>query len=358
MGDADPAGTLVVVFVRAIPRELHLDPAPFIAINLFPGRADYRGDLRAVDAGFVTQWGFPVGGPADGCGLHLVGRAAAAAERFFLQAAVLFACVGDGDGAPAVVEVFTRVLVEVERQPRLQARIVTGHMRQLGVVAQGGQAGFGEGLAGDVAFVAAGIVVTFIVLVLVVQVLVAGGGVLLVVVRMGEGVVALYLACGAHLFGVVEAVQRRFHGIAAGHGLVEHRAIAVGADGAEAADAIGKDEGVAVGAVFEAVEQAFFGGEAGDEIEVGFTGLHAVFAGLVFEADFSADVGQLLLGQHVGDDVGHRLALENPPVGTQVETRQGRFDHGGVAGATKAGITLLEQADQAMDITHRSVATP
>ncbi|MNV66886.1 hypothetical protein D3C71_1596610 [compost metagenome] len=72
---------------------------------------------------------------------------------------------------------------------------------------------------------------------------------------MGEGVVALYLACGAHLFGVVEAVQRRFPGIAAGHGLVEHRAIAVGADGAEAADAIGKDEGVAVGAVFEGVTQ-------------------------------------------------------------------------------------------------------
>ena len=48
----------------------------------------------------------------------------------------------------------------------------------------------------------------------------------------------------------------------------------------------------------------FFGGEAGDEVEVGFAGLYAVFAGLVLEADLAADVGQLLLGQHAGDDVG------------------------------------------------------
>nr|WP_069787287.1 hypothetical protein [Pseudomonas salomonii] len=165
---------------------------------------------------------------------------------------------------------------------------------------------------------------------------------LLVVARVGEGVVALYLARGAHLFGVVEAGQRRFHGIAATHGLVDHRAVGVRADGAQAADAVGEDEGVAVGAVFEGVEQAFLGGEAGDEIEVGFAGLNAVFAGLVFEADFTADVGELLLGQHAGDDVGYGLALEYSPVGAQIETLQGRFDHGGVAGAAKAGITLLE----------------
>jgi len=51
--------------------------------------------------------------------------------------------------------------------------------------------------------------------VLVVQVLVAAGGVLLVVARVGEGVVALHLHGGAHLFGVVETIQRRFRGVAA-----------------------------------------------------------------------------------------------------------------------------------------------
>ena len=103
---------------------------------------------------------------------------------------------------------------------------------------------------------------------------------------------------------------------------------------------------------------AFFGGEAADEIKVGFTGLYAVFARLVLEADFAADVGQFLLGQHAGDDVGHGLALKNSPVGTQVETRQIRFDYGGVAGAAKAGVALLEQADQAVDVAHRGGQPP
>ena len=112
---------------------------------------------------------------------------------------------------------------------------------------------------------------------------------------------------------------------------------------------------MAVGAVFEGVEQAFFGGEAGDEVEVGFAGLYAVFARLVLEADFAADVGQFLLGQHTGDDVGYGLGLEDAPVGAQVETRQGRLDYGGVAGAAKAGVALLEQADQTVDVERRGV---
>lgn len=306
---------MVVVFVRAIPRELHLDPAPFIAIDLFPRRPNHRGDLWAVDAGFGTQRSLPIGGPTDGAGLQRVRRTEAATKGFFLQAGVLFALMPDGNGAPAIIEVLTGMIVEVEGQSRLQALIVAFHMGQLGVVAQCGQARLGEGLAGNVAFVASRIVVAFVVLVLVVQVLVAGGGVLLVVARVGEGVVALHLARGAHLFGVVEAGQCRFQGVAATHGLVDHRAIGVRADGAQAADAVGKNEGVSVGAVFEGVEQAFFGGEASDEIEVGFAGLYTVFTGLVFEADFAADVGQFLLGQHAGDDVGHGLGLEDAPVG-------------------------------------------
>ena len=53
----------------------------------------------------------------------------------------------------------------------------------------------------------------------------------------------------------------------------------------------------------------------GDEVEVGFAGLYAVFAGLVFEADFAADVGEFLLGQQADDDVGQGLGLEDAPVG-------------------------------------------
>ena len=156
----------------------------------------------------------------------------------------------------------------------------------------------------------------------------------------------------------MEAVQRRLYEITATHRLVDHRAICVCADGAQPADAVGENEGVAVGAVFEGVEQAFFGGQARDEIEIGFAGLYAVLAGLVLETDFAAQVGQILLGQHAGDDVGHGLALENAPVGTQVKTRQGRLDYGGVAGAAKAGVALLEQADQTVDVELRGGQPP
>ena len=99
-------------------------------------------------------------------------------------------------------------------------------------------------------------------------------------------------------------------------------------------------------------------GEASEEVEVGFAGLYAIFAGLVVEADFAANVGELLLGQHAGDDVRHGLGLEDAPVGAQIETLQGRLDYSGVAGAAEAGVSLLEQADQTVDVTHRGVATP
>ena len=77
-----------------------------------------------------------------------------AAERFLLQARVLFAFVVDGDGAPAIVEVLARVVAEIERQPRLQAGVITFQMREFGVVAQRCQPGFGKGFPGDVALVA------------------------------------------------------------------------------------------------------------------------------------------------------------------------------------------------------------
>lgn len=39
--------------------------------------------------------------------------------------------------------------------------------------------------------------------------------------------------------------------------------------------------------------------------------------GVVLEADFAAYVGQLMFGQHAGDDAGHGQAQEDAPVGAQ-----------------------------------------
>ena len=184
------------------------------------------------------------------------------------------------------------------------------------------------------------------------------GGVLLVVARMGEGVIALHLPRSTHLFGVAEAMQGRFCRIAAAHGLVKHRAVFVGADGAKAADAIGEDQGVAIGAVFEGVKQAFFSSETGNKVEIGFTRLHAVFAGLVIETDLFFEVGDALALEHQSDDLGHGFVLKHPPVGAQARAGQGRFDHRVVAGTAKTGVALTEQTDQTMDIAHRRFAAP
>ncbi|KVV11721.1 hypothetical protein AP060_00179 [Pseudomonas sp. TAD18] len=222
----------------------------------------------------------------------------------------------DAHGAPADVQVFARVVGQVEGFARLQTGVVTLDLGDAGIAAQGVQAGLGEGLARDVALVAAGIIEAFVLAALVFE-LGAGGDVFLVVARVGKGVVALHLAGGAHLFGVVEAVQRRFRLIAASHGLVQHVAGVFGLDSADGADAVGDNQTMAVGAVFEGVEQAFFGRQPGDELKVGFTGLDAVFAGLVVVTEALFDVVQAMGLEHGVEDLRHRLLLEDPPVGTQ-----------------------------------------
>lgn len=62
--------------------------------------------------------------------------------------------------------------------------------------------------------------------------------------------------------------------------------------------------------------------------------------------------------EHRGDDFGHALVLEDPPVGTQRGTRQQRFELDLVAGTAKAGVALAQAADQAVDMADRRLATP
>ena len=95
-----------------------------------------------------------------------------------------------------------------------------------------------------------------------------------------------------------------------------------------------------VDTVLKGVEQAFFGGQPGDEVQVGFAGLDAVFTGLVVVAEALLEVVQAMGLEHGVEDVRHRLLLENPPVGAQPGAGQCGFDHGTVAGAAKAGVAL------------------
>ena len=151
LGDADPAGAVFVVLAGAVPREADFDPAPLVAEDFFAGRADHSGGLRAVDARFGAQRGFPVEGGGRQSGRKVIAGARGAASGFFLLAAVLEAGVDDAHGAPADVQVFARVVGQVEGFSRLQTGVVTLDLGDAGIAAQGVQAGLGEGLAGDVA---------------------------------------------------------------------------------------------------------------------------------------------------------------------------------------------------------------
>ena len=76
----------------------------------------------------------------------MIAGARGAASGFFLLAAVLEADVDDAHGAPADVQVFARVVGEVEGFARLQTGVVTLDLGNAGIAAQGVQAGLGEGL--------------------------------------------------------------------------------------------------------------------------------------------------------------------------------------------------------------------
>ncbi|MNE11853.1 hypothetical protein D3C80_1046290 [compost metagenome] len=68
------------------------------------------------------------------------------------------------------IQVFARVAGQGEAQARLQAHIVALHLGNAHVVAQGGDAVFGERLANGIAFVAAWVVEALIVGGLVLQI--------------------------------------------------------------------------------------------------------------------------------------------------------------------------------------------
>ncbi|MNQ38978.1 hypothetical protein D3C85_525790 [compost metagenome] len=354
VGDAHPAGAAVVILALAIPGELQAHATVFVAVDFFAGRADHGGDLRAFDAGFGAWWRLPFDVVGNQCGGEAVASAHFTAGRFFFHRGVLAAGVFDAHGAPANVEVFTWVPGQVKRQPRHQACIVAADFGGARIAAQALQAGLGERLAGGVVFVAAGVVVAFVVGALVLQL--ARLFVLLQVVAwVGEGVIALGLLGTAHLLAVGEAVQRRLGLIATGVGLVHQR---FALDHAKTGDMVGLDQLMSALAVLEDRQQAFFGGQALVEVPVEVTGLYAVFTGQVGFGQALGAGAPAAFGGQLFEDLRHAALLENTPVRLQGGAGQLRFDHGAVGGAAKTGLALLETTDQAVHVARRLLALP
>ncbi|MDT4795320.1 hypothetical protein FQZ97_278800 [compost metagenome] len=351
---AYPAGTVFVVLALAVPRELHLHPPVFVAVDFLARRADHGGLLGAVDARLGQRRGAPLGIVRHQGGGAAVVRSLLGVGAFLGLAGVLLAMVLDAHRAPATVHVFARVADEVEGDARHQARVVTLDGGRAHIAAVAAQAVPGEALAHR-ALVAPGIVVMLVAARLVVQVVTLALG-LLVVPRVLEVVVALGLARGAHVLAVGEAAQRRARAVAAGHGVVFHRRAG---ELAENPQAVAVDEAVAFGAVLEAVEEAFLAHDAFDEVVVGVAGLHAVLARRMGVGDFLLVVeGDAVLLQHRLGDVGHGEGLEDAPVRGESQAGQARLHDGAVAGAAKAGVALLEGGHRAVQVAHWLAALP
>lgn len=109
---------------------------------------------------------------------------------------------------PVRIEVASGVTGQREAQARLQAHIITLHVRQPHIVTQRHDPVFRERFTYGIALVAPWIVEILVVPGLVLQER-ARGPVFLAVGRVGEGLVTLNLACRANLFAVVQAAQAK-----------------------------------------------------------------------------------------------------------------------------------------------------
>ena len=111
---------------------------------------------------------------------------------------------------------------------------------------------------------------------------------------------------------------------------------------------IGNDQLVQLFTVREAVDEAFFSSQAGDERQVRLTGLHAELANLVVVVPaVQFDMGYALMLEHDFKDLRHGFLLEDAPVRAQTGTRQLWLDQRVIVGAVEAALSLAESADQA-----------
>src|SRR5690554_2193771 len=273
----------------------------------------------------------------------------------FLQGRGLFAGVGDGGDQPFPVQGLAVVVLQRYFGAGGKVGPVAFAFAKGSVVSQGVQLRLGEGLAAGVAFVAAGVVVVLVVFA-VVDAAGAGfvhqgvGGVLEGVVLHGHG-------GGFDPFFVGELEHAGLLGAATGFGVagdrVQFRGVAV---------VVGEDQGrlffAIHGAMLVAVVPAFFGGQAFQELQVGFPVLNAVFP--FFRWAFEVEDGvhnAPLFEQGAHDGVGG-LGLEDAAVVHQAQAPHRGLNHHFVAGATVAGVATDKLIHHAGETAQRLPILP
>src|SRR5690554_2571495 len=322
-------------------------------MDLFTLGAGYDSHLGAVHHGFVFAHWPPGFIGRDGGEVVVV--AGGFTATFLFHRLGLFAGVGDGGQQPFPVQGLAVVFLQFYLCTGGEVRAVAFALGEGGVVSQGAQPGLGERLATGVGLVAAGVVV-----VLIIFSVIHSASALFVHQGIGgvfEGVVLHGHGGGFDPFFVGELEQAGLLCAATGFGVagnrVQFRGVAV---------VVGEDQGrlffAIHGAVLVAVVPAFFGGQAFQELQVGFPVLNAVFAFFwgAFEVEDGVNNASLFeQGAHNG--IGG-LGLEDAAVVHQAQAPHRGLNHHFVAGATVAGVATDKLIHHAGETAQRLPILP
>ena len=194
--------------------------------------------------------------------------------------------------------------------------------------------------------------------------------------RVGEGVIALNLACGSHVFAVAQVLQTRGVSGAPAVGVVQHGVrpgrfvtldeafvliLAMGyvaLDMPQCEQSVGDDQFVLLFSVLKPIDHGFFSSDAGKEVEIGFASLYAEFPDVVVEASAELILDDTLTLEHQFENLRGGLVLEDAPVRAQPGAGQLGLDQGMVIGTAEATLTLAEAADQAMYVPYGAFTLP
>ncbi len=341
LGDAYPAGAVVITVAVTVPRKLEADAPVLVTEDFFPRRAHDFGDLRAVNHRFRQRGRAPALVMADKAEMAVQGGAAVTGGGF--PGLRLAAGVAGPHNLPRLVEVRARVVGQGEQPARLDRDGVSAALPHYGVVAQRFKAVAGEGCAVRFVLKAARVVVMLVIHLL-------QGFFLHLRPELGppgrvfEGVVFEFNLGRAHLCAVGQAAHGRLAQGAAFAGLIRD-------DDArrDGAGIVGKHQGVTAVTAFKEVEDALFRRQALQENKVTFLILHAEFPLGMRMAQAEHHVADAVLFQEGGDDGGNVLLLEDARVLAQGRAPQVRANGHLVGGLVQPGVTLLKAGHHSRD---------
>ncbi len=307
---ANPARRVLVVLALAIPVELDLHAAVLVGIDLLARRADDDRRLRALDdrlRGYPGRAVRRLAVERDDAALAV--RLAAAHARHIGLGAQL---AGRRNHQVFAVLVVAGKAVQLEQPARKQARRVAAAVPAFVLALQFLQADARIGLSVTGLDVLARIIVDLEFLLCVVQRIVVAR--LQIGARLFEVEIAEAVFSGLHLLGNRPCRQV----IALPMAALDRRVVRNGLeprDRVVGTDRIGQDEGVFSVLVLEVVVDTFLLHQPADEVEIRLAVLHAVFPGPVTAAQALLEIGEPVVLEHLLDDLGYGLSLEDAAVG-------------------------------------------